>query len=93
MDRLEISWKWKVIGVTNDGVPNMTGSRSGLAIRIQNVASPGMCVWCAAHQLDLALKRGLDSLSSADPRMGIGLDFFSVLKAFCLPSAPEFVDI
>jgi hypothetical protein len=81
MKSLDTSWKRKIIGVTTDGAPNMTGSRSGLATRIQNVASPGfMRVWCAAHQLNLALKRGLSSLPSADPQMGIGLDFFSVLN-------------
>jgi hypothetical protein len=81
MDSLDTSWKRMIIGVTTDGAPNMTGSRSGLATHVQNVASPGfMRVWCAAHQLYLALKRGLDSLPSADPRMVIGLGFFSVLN-------------
>ena len=54
LDVLCPNWKDEVIGVTTNGVSNMTGYHVGMVSQIQQVAKPGFYyIWCAAHQLDL----------------------------------------
>ena len=52
------SWKAKLIGVSSDGASNMTGHISGVVSRLHKVCLPGCYrVWCAAHQMDLAVQK------------------------------------
>lgn len=57
------NWPDKIIAVSTDGEPKITGRLRGLVTRISDVAKPGMYrIWCGAHQLDLVLKSGYKGL-------------------------------
>ena len=63
LDVLSPDWKKKLIGVTSDGASNMTGCHVGMVTQIQRLALPGFYrVWCAAHQLDLAVQDRFKSM-------------------------------
>ena len=57
-DILDTLWKSKLVGITTDGAPNMTGSHQGVVTRIQNEALPEgfYCIWCSLHQLDIVVQ-------------------------------------
>jgi hypothetical protein len=66
LSALDPDWKMKIVGITTDGVASMTRVPKGIVSRIQAVAAKGLIrVWCAAHQLDLALKKALGRLPEA----------------------------
>jgi hypothetical protein len=57
------NWSEKLIGITTDGVSNMTGCHAGLATHIERVANAGFFrVCCAAHQLDLVVQARFKSM-------------------------------
>lgn len=60
---LDGRWRQKINGVPTDGAASMTGVGKGWDLRLQTVASPGMYrVWCGSHQIDLSMKKVLQSL-------------------------------
>jgi hypothetical protein len=58
LDSLVYDCRKRLIGATNNGAPSMTGRYQGVVTRLQKVALAGFYrIWCAAHQLDLVVKR------------------------------------
>jgi hypothetical protein len=58
LDSLGYDRRKRLIGATSDGASSMTGRYQGVVTRLQQVAPAGFYrIWCAAHQLDLVVKR------------------------------------
>lgn len=54
----------KIVGITSDGAPSMTGSFEGTVTYIQKEAQPGFVrVWCGFHQLDILVQKMMTIVS------------------------------
>jgi hypothetical protein len=65
LDVFRLGWKVHLLGVSFDGVRNMTGRVSGVVIRLSNVMHnecPLIRIWCGAHQLDLVMEHIMDTI-------------------------------
>lgn len=72
---LGIHWWKKLLSVATDGAANMTGRYQGVVTRFEQLALPGFFrIWCAAHQLDLAVQFVMSRVikdSFRDPLVGL----------------------
>ena len=70
---LDPSWKTKLIGVTADGAANMTGRHRGVVSKIQNSTLPNgfYRMWCALHQLDIAMQNSVTTHFNNDFHTGL----------------------
>ena len=59
------AWKVKIISLSTDGAPSMTGCNIGFTTQLSNVVIGGKLyrVWGLAHQLNLTIKAGLHMIS------------------------------
>ena len=64
-DALFRAWKVKIIGLSTDGAPSMTGGNFGFMTQLANVVVGGKLyrVWGLAHQLDLTIMAGLHMIA------------------------------
>eukprot|EP00918_Siedleckia_nematoides_P095779 GHVU01210151.1.p1 GENE.GHVU01210151.1~~GHVU01210151.1.p1 ORF type:complete len:351 (-),score=40.58 GHVU01210151.1:1345-2397(-) len=81
LDVLESSWDRKLVSVTTDGENKMTGIHDGVAswfeqeMRKRGAEDELIRVWCACHQLDLALRKAIkemDEKSGAINNLSVG---------------------
>ena len=63
LDQLCPSWRTKLIGLSSDGEPKMTGEHNGVVTQIQQQVDHKVYrTWCALHQLDLTMQHGYAKL-------------------------------
>ena len=70
-DAIDPNWKVKIMGISSDGAASNTGHKSGaITLLEEKVATPLMRVWCAPHQLDLAVSNTIKDLGGMPDVIG-----------------------